>query len=324
LASREALKDTSVPISFSVNGRNKQTRHFAWAAIAWPGLAVFILVLAIAGSGESWAVKLSDHLKEPSVKASRSAESPPQDSKGSKVAEGEYRLVEEGSGGAFGPPNEEIFNFHETWTLRRAENRGFELTGERRFESPQYTPHKERFWVRLSRDFALVSVKEFAKLRWRPDSGPLSCDFQPRNLHCNFGSKDSKQAFELDVPVKDPCGFLWPVAPFSFSSVAHAAEKDRDIPTPVQLISMEQPDAQNPVRPKVMDGEIRYLGREEITAAQQKWKADKFELHVATHPKLLMWLSREGILLVLSPEHTNKNWPKEQLELVRFQKYQDF
>ncbi len=311
-------------ITFCSGGRSKQTSHFPWAAIAWPGLAVLILVSATAGSGESWARKLSEHRSEPFVKASRPAESSPQESKGSKVAEGEYTLIEEGSGGAVGPPNEEIFNFHETWTLRRADKNGFELTGERRFESPQYAPQREQFWVRLSRDFALVSVKEFAKLRWRPDSGPLSCEFQPGNLHCNFGSKDSKQAFELDVPVKDPCGFLWPVSPFSFSSVAHAAEKVRDVPTPVQLISMEQPDARNPVRPEVMDGEIRYLGREEITAALQKWNADKFELHVATHPKLLMWMSREGILLVLSPEHTTKNWPKEQLELVRFQKFQDF
>ncbi len=205
-----------------------------------------------------------------------------------------------------------------------SEKSTFEITGERRYESPQYTPHKEQFWVRLSRDFGLMEVKEFAKLRWLPGSGPLGCEFQRRNLHCKFEAKDPQQALELDVPVKDPCGFLWPLSPFSLSSVVHAAEKDRYIATPIQLISIEQPDAQNPVRPKVMDGEIHYLGREEITAAQQKWTADKFELHVATHPKLLMWMSREGILLLLHAADPSNSLPKEQLELIHYQRFQDF
>lgn len=287
-------------------------------------MAVLIFAAAMPRSGESLDWKSSGHRIDTSANSSRSAQSSPQDLKGSKLAEGEYSLIEEGSGGSFGPPNEEIYNFHETWTLFRTENSGYEVTGERQYESPQYTPHKEQFQVRLSRDFGLVAVKEFAKLRWLPGSGPLGCEFQRRNLHCIFEAKDPKQALQLDVPVKDPCGFLWPVSPFSLSSVVHAAEKDRYIATHIQLISMEQPDAQNPVRPKVMDGEIRYLGREEITAAQQKWTADKFELHVATHPKLLIWMSREGILLLFSPADPSKTLPKEQLELVRYQKFQDF
>ena len=293
-----------MPIFTLSRRRNRKLRLSSCAAIAGLGMAVLILASAIA--------------------ATRAAQSSPQDSSGIKLAEGEYSLIEEGSGGSFGPPNEEIYNFRETWTLFRADKSGYEVTGERQYESPQYTPRKEQFQVRLSRDFGLVSAKEYAKLRWRADTGPLGCEFQSKNLHCKFEAKDPKQALELDVPVKDPCGFLWPLSPFSFSSVVHAAEKSRSIPTRIQLISIEQPDAQNPVRPKVMDGEIHYLGREEITAAQQKWTADKFELHVATHPKLLMWMSREGILLLLHAADPSNSLPKEQLELIHYQKFQDF
>lgn len=43
-----------------------------------------------------------------------------------KVAQGEYVILEQANGGAFGPFGEEIYNFHETWTLWRASsgNRG--------------------------------------------------------------------------------------------------------------------------------------------------------------------------------------------------------
>jgi len=315
-----------VPVFSAPSEKFNRAKPVPWAAVAWIGLILLILAGADGGSHGLRAAKLGDAHGEFTVSAwpSQSSDLQPQDPNAAKVAEGEYVMIEEGSSGAVGPAGEEIFNFHETWTLWRAGKGDFELTGERQYDSPRYLPHNEKFWVLLSRDLALVSVKEFAKLRWRPDSGPLGCDFQPENLHCNFGAKDPKNAFQLDIPIKNPCGFLWPVSPFSFRSVGHAAEKSRGTRSPVQLISMEQPGPQNPVNPKLMDGSIRYLGREEITAARQKWNADKFELHVATHPRLLMWLTREGILLVLSPEHTSENWPKEQLELTRYQKFRDF
>ncbi|PYU29404.1 MAG: hypothetical protein DMG31_17770 [Acidobacteria bacterium] len=43
-----------------------------------------------------------------------------------KVAQGEYVILEQANGGAIGPFGEEIYNFHETWTLWRASsgNRG--------------------------------------------------------------------------------------------------------------------------------------------------------------------------------------------------------
>jgi hypothetical protein len=62
-----------------------------------------------------------------------------------KVAQGEYVVFEGANGGAVGPFEEEVYNFHETWTLWRAAKGGYELEGERRFESPRAVIRTSRF-----------------------------------------------------------------------------------------------------------------------------------------------------------------------------------
>jgi hypothetical protein len=241
-----------------------------------------------------------------------------------KIAEGEYEVYEQANLGAVGPFGEEIYNFRESWTLWRAEKGEYEVEGERHFESPRDTLHDDRFVLRLSRDLTLLSVKEFAKLKWRPDSGPLTCEFLPRELHCSSGARDPSQLIELRIPMQHPYGFLWPISAFSLSSITRAAERDPGRPTRVQLVTVEEPSKEDPVYLMTLDGELRYLGKEDLQAAGQKWPAYKFSLKVPLHSSFMIWTSSKGIVLALAAEHPHQNWREEGMRLVKFQKWADF
>jgi hypothetical protein len=236
-----------------------------------------------------------------------------------KVAEGEYEIYEQAGDGAVGPFQEEIYNFHEDWILWRVEKGQYLVEGVRRFESPKNEPHSTRFAVQLSRDFTVIRVKEFAKLRWVPDSGPLSCEFRPAQLECSSGGSDPKREIKLRTQLDNPYGLLWPISPFSFSGITRQIERDRTRPTRVDLVSIEQPGMAHPVQATVLEGPIHYLGEEEIEAAGHKWTAHKFSLKVAMHPEYLIWTSPKGLLLALTVEHEHQDWPKEGMRLARFE-----
>lgn len=125
-----------------------------------------------------------------------------------KVAEGEYVVSQQANGGAVGPFGEEVYNFHETWTLWRAADGRYEVEGERRFESPEGTPRSNRFVAELSRDLTITRVTEFSRLKWRSDSGPLTCEFLRNELHCSSNAKSPKQAVEVKIPMQGPFGLL--------------------------------------------------------------------------------------------------------------------
>lgn len=241
-----------------------------------------------------------------------------------KIAEGEYAIYQEANSGAVGPFGEEVYDFHESWTLWRTEKRQYEVEGERKFESPRHTAHTDRFRVELSRDMTAIRATEFGKLRWRRDSGPLTCDFLRKELHCSSGARDPQQAIDLRIPMEHPFGVLWPISPFSLASLTRQAERDASRGTRVQLLSVEQPSAYIPVQPIIRDGQLRYLGAESIEAADQKWRAYKFSLKVPSLPPFLIWTSSKGLLLALTIEHAQPDWPQEGMKLVRFQKWADF
>ena len=250
--------------------------------------------------------------------------SSPQKTERTKVAEGEYAVIQRKSAGAVGPFENEIYNFRESWTLWRTGDGGYEVTGERRFEAPQYVPHQNKFQARLAHDMSVLSVKEFAKLRWRPDSGPLACDFLPGQLHCTSGGKDPGKAILVDIPMKNPFGILWPMSPFSLNSVTRGAGRRLNDVTPVQLIEMVEQSAENPVSPLLLDGHLRYLGQEDVRIAKKRWHADKFEMTVPLHPGFVIWTSPDGILLSLEVASDTKNEPAHRMDLVRYEKFADF
>ena len=241
-----------------------------------------------------------------------------------KIAEGEYAVVERANFGATGPFGEEVYNFHEIWTIWHTGSGEYEVEGNRQFESPKASPHDDRFLVRLSRDLTVIGMTEFAKLRWREDSGPLSCEFLLNDLHCSSNARDPKQELDLHTSMQHPFGLLWPISAFSLSGITREEERNFDRAAEVQLASIEQSNEENPVDVTILDGRLRYLGEESVEFAGQNWRAYKFSLKVALHPKFLIWTSSKGLLLSLAVENARKNWPGEGLRLVRFQKWADF
>ena len=101
-------------------------------------------------------------------------------------------------------------------------NRG--LSGELRAEStrstgpnvriPQGIPHDNRFIATLSHDLRLLELKEFARLKFRRDSGPLTCRFPAEELRCDSGAKDPRHGVDVKVSMDLPYGVIWPLSAF--------------------------------------------------------------------------------------------------------------
>jgi hypothetical protein len=241
-----------------------------------------------------------------------------------KIAEGEYAIYEQANGGAFGPEGEEVYNFHESWTLWRTEKQQYRVEGQRKFDSPQFTPHADRFVVELSRDMTVIRLTLFGPLKWRRNSGPLTCEFLDKEIHCSSGQAIPGQPGDLHIAMENPFGLLWPISPFSLGGLTRQAERDALHSTRVQLLSLEQPSKALPVYPVVLCGDLQYLGQEAMEVAGQRWVAHKFSLKVAMHPQYLIWTSSRGLLLSLAIGHTHPGWPQEGMKLVRFKKWVDF
>jgi hypothetical protein len=293
---------------------------------SWLLLATLFFVVrpATLDAGDWGLEKRALSATRSSPQASDAPRPVPQKAKRTRVAEGEYSVFQRKSGGAVGPFENEVFNFRESWTIWRTGDGEYEVTGERQFESPEGVPHRNRFEAQLARDLSVVAVKEFAKLRWRRDSGPLTCEFQPAQLHCSSGGKDPAKSILVDIPMRHPFGILWPLSPFSLNSVARAAGRHVNDVSPVQLVELVEESAESPVSPLVLDGHLRYLGQEDIRVANQKWRADRFEMEVPLHPGYLIWTSPDGILLSLAVESGTKNEPARRMDLVRYEKFAEF
>lgn len=249
---------------------------------------------------------------------------PQQSAGGTKVAEGEYAVIEHHNSGAAGPFQEEVYDFHESWILSRTNRGQYQADGVRRFESPKGESHSNRFVAELTRDLTVIRAKEFTKLKWVPDSGPLSCEFLPAQMDCSSGGSDPKREIKLRTPLDKPYALLWPVSPFSFGGITREVEHDAAKPTLVDLVSIEQPGMAEPVRATILEGPLQYMGEEDMLAAGRKWHAHKFSLKIPLHPQYLMWTSQKGLLLALAIEHEHKDWPEEGMRLARFEGTTDF
>jgi len=249
---------------------------------------------------------------------------PQQAGERTKIAEGEYAILEHGNSGAVGPFEQEVYNFHESWTLWGAEKGQYQVEGIRSFESPKNESHSNRFLADLSRGLTVIRVKEFAKLKWVADSGPLSCEFMPTQLDCSSGGSDPKREIKLRTPLEKPYGLLWPISPFSFGGITRQVERDPSRATQVDLVRIEQPGMAEPVRVVMVEGPLLYMGEENIEAGGRKWRAHKFSLKVASQPQYLIWTSPKGLLLAFAIEHEHRDWPEEGLKLTRFEGTTDF
>jgi hypothetical protein len=241
-----------------------------------------------------------------------------------RLAEGQYKVYQQTNAGGVGPFAPGVYNFSESWTLWRAPDGSLAVEGKREYQSPSDETHSDLFTVRLTSQFRVISLREFRKLRWSPDSGPLNCEFQPARLACTSGAVDPKKNIRLDLPVQDAYGFLWPISAFSLSHITRFAGRTPASVIPVQMVTIEEHSADDPVFASVLDGHLAYLGHEDITVADRKWPADKFELTVPLHSPFLIWTSPAGLLLDFS-EEDNHGQPKEQgMKLVRYRQWLNY
>jgi hypothetical protein len=285
------------------------TNTFRWATVSRLLAASFFVMCIQAAAGE------------PSQQQAEKAKSP---SERTKVAEGEYVVLEGANGGAVGPFGEEVYNFHETWTLWRTAKGEYEVEGERQFESPKDVARSARFLVQLSRDLTFTGVTEFSRLKWRRDSGPLTCKFLRQELDCSSNAKDRQNDVDLKIPMGHIFGLFWPISAFSLSGITREAERDRHQATPIQLVSLEQPSEQIPVNPMILDGQVRYLGEERLDVAGEQRRAFKFSIKVALSPELIIWTTPKGLLMRVAVQHPDKDWPEESMKLIRFKEYGGF
>lgn len=240
-----------------------------------------------------------------------------------RVCEGQYKVYKETNAGGIGPFATGVFNFTESWTLWRLADGSLEVEGKREYESPSYEPHSNQFTVHLSPDFHVLSLMEFRKLRWKPGSGPLGCEFLPSKLVCTSGVDPDKSTL-LDITLKDPYGLLWPISAFSLSHITRFVGHTPMSAIQVQMLSIDEPSMENPVAAAVLNGHLKYLGHEVITIADRKWQADKFELNVPLHTPFLLWTSPSGLLLDFA-EEDNHGRPREQgMKLVRYQQWLEY
>jgi hypothetical protein len=242
-----------------------------------------------------------------------------QEASRTKVAEGEYKVTLEGDLGC-GPMETGVFHFAESWTLWRTSG-GYDLEGDRTYESPRETLHDDRFVARLGHDLRPRSIKEFAPLNFRHDSGPLTCDFLPQQLRCESGAKDPAQSVDVQFGMDRPYGLIWPLSAFSLAGLTRAASS-LEKPTPVQVVQLQEISDALPVLAIRSDGLIRYLGQSEatLTISGKSWRPNVYELTASPIRKMTIWTSPEGLLLLAE----RPSWPKGRMELVKFRKFADF
>ena len=232
-----------------------------------------------------------------------------------RVAQGEYKVLSQTGIGSFVPA---VYDFTESWTLWQLDDGTFEVNGTRNYRSPADEPHSDKFEAHLSENLRVVELKEFRRLRWRPNTGPLICDFLPGKVACTANSRDKSQNMSLDMPVQAAAGLLWPISAFSLSSITRFASHDPKAITRVELLTFEEISGADPLFTTTLGGYLKCLGQEKLSLAGREWLADKFELKVATHPPFLLWTSSQGLLLAFAYEKDSDKLSQEGLILASF------
>lgn len=237
-----------------------------------------------------------------------------------RISAGEYEIVRPLHGRqGIGPFSPAVYNFRETFTLSRLPDRTLEAEGRRQYEAPEGDAHDNKFSVHLSSDMHALAVTEFRKLRFRADSGPLECEFRPREFACKTGSKSDDP--NLNLTMQNDYGLFWPVSAFCLGSVAISAHRDAALPTHVQLITIDEHSDFNPVDTTVLDGTLKFIHRKQIRLAGLNWDADEFELSIAMEQPYLLWTSKDGMVLLFGPEGDSVSGPETGLQLVHYESF---
>jgi len=237
-----------------------------------------------------------------------------------RMAEGEY-IAADGNLG-IGHVETEIFHFRESWTLWRTPTGDYEVEGERSFESPEYFSHIHPFWIHLTKDFHVDEIKEFTRLRFIRDSGPLTCSMQADKLHCTSGAKDPVQSLDLDLEMEHPYTIMWPISAFSLGSLVRATKDRVGEKIPVQIVTLEEISEDLPLLTVTSEGSICYLGQDQtpFEAMGQRWTPKVYQLDSSPVRHLFIWTTPEGLVLAAQQSKDENS----RLQLVSFRKFQDF
>ena len=238
------------------------------------------------------------------------------------IADGEYEITTQNGIGPFVPA---VYGFKEWWTLWKLADGSFMVTGTRSYRSPSTESHENDFTVRLDPDLEVKNLTEFRKLEWRWDSGPISCDFLAKRIHCTSNAKRETDNVTLDLSLDHTFGFLWPISAFSLSGISRSVSRDPRTPIPVDMVRVEEEATiSDPIMATILSGDLKYLGQETLELAGRVWQADKFELKVPLHAPFLMWTSPEGLLLAFGTETKTKTLPADGMVLTKFRQWAQF
>jgi len=219
-----------------------------------------------------------------------------------KVAEGEYRMRV-----ATGEAN---LDLRETWTLSQRSD------GSYRVESTmQFRIDKERMLLSSIIDFSPgLRPVQWQAAGWVPGMpkkpGTVTVQFDEKAVRWKFGTEQVTQE------VEGPYGFFGLPMPWFLSDIAQHAPRDPGKPASLRFVWMDD-SIDNPIDLLVAEGTVEFLGTERIKMAGRAWEARKFLVKPGELPSMVVWRSKEGVLLAV--EDAKK--PEQRMELIRYKEY---
>ncbi len=229
---------------------------------------------------------------------------------GKKVAEGAYELKAQTG------KNAATFGFSELWALWRLEDGTFKVEGKWRFERDmgERPPKDLGFLIRLSSEFHPSGLEITGVVPGTRLAGNFDCDLGPTEFLCAI--RTPKGSAEARLAVESPYDAFLPM-PWFLASVALRARRESGQATPVKLIFMDDGD---PIALSAFEGQVIYVGTEDLKIAGRTFRADKYELQAHPFPGFFLWLSPQGVLLAMQ----DSKKPQQRLELVKFKQYAEF
>jgi hypothetical protein len=251
----------------------------------------------------SWVVLLSCSIAITAVaapKQRRPAHGKPAVPATSKLAEGKYELKK-----LDGPVER---TFEEVWTLTKTKL-GYALQSEWKVGAGQGQPASV---IDVSVEFATGLHPVKLQIGGAADRS-LQCALALTEFTCRSMGLESK------VPISGVYDFFSP-SPWTLGSIVRRAKKVPGETTPVQLVRMAGMAEDGP-RLHVFQGEVQYVGDDQIEIGGVKYNAGIFELRSpGAIPGMLLWLSPDGIVLALQDSAK----AEQRMELTEYTKYGRF
>jgi hypothetical protein len=236
----------------------------------------------------------------PKQKARRAAKAKPPAPAKIKVAEGKYELKK-----LDGPIER---TFEEVWTLYKTDL-GYTLTEEWNVGEGQGQPANV---IDVSAEF--VSGLHPVRLQIGGDAErSLNCALALGEFSCR------SMGLEAKLPINGVYDFFSP-SPWTLGSIVRRAKKVPGQVTEVQLVRMAGMTSNGP-KLHAFQGEVQYVGDDQIEIGRVKYTASIFELKSSgAIPSMLLWLAPDGIVLALQ----DSTKAEQRMELTAYKKYGKF